>query len=274
MSICIAAMRLTSLDMRHRWSVPTTLLTWSTTRCLPPSPRLADARSTTNGKTWTRGQFPAASGPRFGGNFVDSVVTFGDQFLASGVDNGHASTWITSDGNSWSESSLPDGIVDDTQISTADGVAVSGGRLVAMGTVFSEHYAGPGYSSDTGMIAATGSQVIAAWWSNDGLTWTRADLPIADGQPQQPGPIAGGPAGFVGMVRVWENDRYVESSIVSTDGQHWDVALTPSEGPRRAIAATDHGWVAVGTDIDYFRVGPDTEVLQRGPHNASVWIAR
>jgi hypothetical protein len=61
-------------------------------------------------------------------------VASGDQFIAAGVDNGHATSWIADNGRVWEPVRLPDGLVDDTHLSEVASVAAANGHLVALGS--------------------------------------------------------------------------------------------------------------------------------------------
>ena len=235
----------------------------------------ATAWFSTDGVTWIEHSFPDASGPRYGGNDARTVVATKGGFLVGGSDDGRAIVWSTVDGSTWAAIPLPDGITDDSVISVVSSLASSNGTLVAVGTIFSDNMPGVGWRSDTGLIPPEGQSVTALWRSTDGgLTWTRSELnAFNDRQFQVAGPLAGGPSGFVGTVRVLSTDHYVETTIASTDGVQWSAANTTLTGPRRAIAATDTGWVAVGDDTDSMFPGPDSNERLRQPHSSSVWIA-
>jgi hypothetical protein len=236
---------------------------------------VTDVWYSADGVMWTHQPFPLASGDKLGGAAANDVAAFGEQFAVVGSDNGHATAWITDDGSAWTTASLPDGIDDDSQVSFARSVAASeGGRLVALGSIQSTEQVGVGYSSETGLFTTTGHADFAVWYSDDGRTWTRsATGELADNEVQTPVAIASGSQGFVGLVRLFDRDHYVEATIASADGEEWTLAASGLAGPRADLAATPSGWVAVGSDVDYG--APSANLASPAPpENASVWVAR
>jgi hypothetical protein len=226
---------------------------------------------------WTQGQFPEASGPRFFGISTNAIVAVNDQFVAVGSDDGHATAWTTRDGSTWTTARLPDGISDDSEVSVARSVATSAGRLVAVGSIQSTEPAGVSYSSDTGGFTASGHSKIAVWYSDDGSTWTRAALgDLADNQLQTPGSVAAGPQGFVGFIRLFDGDHYVEATIASTDGEEWTRSDSAIVGPRTDLVATPSGWVGIGLerDVGVSAAGAGSQSAIQAPENSTVWVAR
>ena len=223
--------------------------------------------------SWTQGQFPVASGPRLKGLSANAIVAFNDQFVAVGSDDGHATAWITRDGITWTTAVLSVGIDDDSEISLVRSVATSDGRLVALGSIESTEPAGVSFSSETGHITESGHSDIAVWYSDDGQTWVRPALDqLADNQLQIPVSIAAGPHGFVGFVRLFDRDHYVEATIASADGEQWALSDSALSGPRTDLVATSVGLVGIGSerDVDYSASAARSQV----PENATVWLAR
>ena len=141
--------------------------------------------------------------------------------------------------------------IDDSKISLVRSVATSDGRLVALGSIQSTEPAAVSYSSETGKITESGHSDIAVWYSDDGQTWVRPALgELAGNQLQIPVSIAAGPHGFVGFVRLFDRDHYVEATIASADGEAWAISDSALNGPRTNLVATSVGWVGIGSERD------------------------
>jgi len=234
---------------------------------------VAEAWYSPDGTTWSLESVPQASGHAYDGLSANAIAAYGNDFIVAGSDNGRATSWISHDGSSWSAARLPDGIEDDSEVSSVRSLATSNGHLVALGWIRSPETVGVGSSSDTGLAESTGHSAIAVWYSDDGSVWTRATVRgLADDQFAYVGPLAGGPSGFVGATRLFVEHRFVEATISSTDGETWAIAPSALQGPRSAVAATPAGWVAVGSEVDYITPGQGVDPA-RVPENASVWIA-
>jgi hypothetical protein len=128
---------------------------------------------------------PAALGGE-GYQAVQDVVSFGDGFVAVGIDADRPVGWVSKDGRDWTAHPI------EATTAGASKVAVVDGRLVAIG------------------MALPGPR-LAVWTSADGRSWARAQLPdeLTRLEPLERLSLAGGPGGELAIVAA--ND--VESEI-------------------------------------------------------------
>jgi hypothetical protein len=227
-----------------------------------------------DGVNWSERSLPPSSGTRFGGQGTFAVAAIGDSFVVVGVDDGRATAWVTTDGRTWETAKMPDNIIDDPKISAAIDIAVSNGRLVVLGSVFSFPYTGPGWNQN-GFIPPDGESKLTAWYSDDGRKWTRSDLRDrrSNNAIDLQG-LAGGPNGFVAVARLIDENGFTNVTLTSGDGITWEISSSSLEGPRTAVTATPDGWIAVGDAIDYFPLGPNAQETLQLPRDASIWISR
>ena len=154
----------------------------------------------------TTGLVDVASGPQ-------GLVAIGNSFTAGDMDGMVPAVVYSADGRSWSRGSLPD----DSPSAIVNSVASRGVGFVTVGAV----NVGP----------QPGTAVPAAWYSTDGLTWTRAtvqDVPsLARGLHGEFGPLVAGSDGLVTCLSSREMGaggwRFMYPWI-STDGTTWGEA--------------------------------------------------
>jgi hypothetical protein len=181
-----------------------------TTPCPAPTSQIW---SSLDGAHWQRRADPPFAHERVGEAFGD-----GRLLIVPASDGSRIQLWSSTDGISWSSASVP--AVDFT------GIAVVGGRYVVTGYVRNTALA-PGRQPIV-LVSTKVTEVVAAWSSTDGLTWTQIDgyqgpdIIIA-GRWGDWGVTASGPCADHG--KWWH----------SSDGSHWDV--DPGNGPYGALDA-------------------------------------
>jgi hypothetical protein len=207
-----------------------------------------------DGSTWTR----APSDAVFEGAWIRAVIAGGPGLVAVGSDLDGPRAWISSDGVSWQEASvpaMPANVAFDGKHADAwmQDVATDGERLVAVGTI--------GVSCGQ----TCGRYGPAVWTSTDGRTWSA--LPAGPVFPPNPTDVevrsvTAGPTGFVIVGGIFSDEPWIWAS---PDGLAWhrvapeqDAFVSRSSGRGdgsdslyfeiQAVAAGGGGYVAVGGD--------------------------
>lgn len=178
-------------------------------------------------RQWTRFEMPDPAPDIFGGGTPSGVVRFGDRYVAVGavVSRQSASSesrvvvWMSVDGKSWDMHDDIGGF----PYATPAKVLTDGDHLLVLGR-----------SADP-LDCCIGVQP-AAWVSNDGINWTRAEGPA-------PSVVAVAAEGFIGAVVDDEEFRFVTSA----DGRSWTDASEAFRGAIDGLAVDARGRaVAVG----------------------------
>lgn len=177
--------------------------------------------------------------------------------------NWRAAAWVSEDGVTW-QRATPDqtALVGEGGLSMNDVVGFEGG-YVAVGT----------QSTDDGDGGA--DQRAAAWFSPDGITWTRiAHDPAVFGDYEDNlsmSAVAVGPSGFVAVGAAGSDDEQHGVVWTSPDGIAWArVPDDPTFAGRNGawmgdVIATAEGFVVVGAEEDH------TDWMYGG--YAAVWLA-
>jgi hypothetical protein len=167
-----------------------------------------------DGSSWTAaGTLPGSTG------LIVGYLVYGPAGFLAGSSQAFdgkpaPAMWASKDGSTWREVSLPATFAN----AAIDGVAAIPGGYLAYGGVGRVNWV-PGYMGTLG-----GS--VAAWWSNDGVHWTRSAIEVPHGGAQQMGPIYALEGGlFAGGFVVTDGDNgpgYVHAAWSSVDdGKTW-----------------------------------------------------
>jgi hypothetical protein len=191
-------------------------------------------RATTNGTAWWSSDGVTWEAQRLGDGARPATVIWSPSgWLIGGVRYGDTkpvgAIWTSVDGHSWTvvgDAAVNDigGYVDTLEDPAAGGIhtfVVDGDLTVAGGQVCTEN----------GLPCAS-----AAWVSEDGLSWTRADaLPTGDYVTD----LVAVDDAFVAAVRVCTDGAECTTAILrSTDGRAWQTVAGPS-GLNEAMAVSD-----------------------------------
>jgi hypothetical protein len=173
---------------------------------------------TEDGRSWTPVPLPGAGD----GDHAEDIVATADALVAVGSVANAPAAWRTTDGRAWER-------IEDDDLAAAPGrhgriaaVATSGTRIVAVGVEF-------------GAV-----QRPVAWWSPDGIDWSRAETQL-DGNHASD--VVAVPDGFllVGAGRAGPGEMTTGGLWFSDDGRTWARvgAGEPgfrNAGPARAVA--------------------------------------
>jgi hypothetical protein len=198
-----------------------------------------------DGSTWTR----IADSSMFTGATI-SAVTIGQEGLVAVGETGwdKPAIWLSDTGAAWRTTSLPTSTFAHGHFYN---VRAIGSGYVLAGSV-------GGQAPISGGVAAPSTGTAAAWWSPDGLTWTKATLQGSGGAGASLGGIA---VGAQGLVAVGSESGGKEGALgwVSSDGRTWrPVALlyagapsaAPGEPTLPAMNVCDDGTHLIGLDVD------------------------
>ncbi len=218
-------------------------------------PARAIGWSSTDGRSWANLQ-DLPSPPN---SSIQAAVVGGDQLVAAGTSGGVAAIWRTTDGSSWTLTTLPAPPAGSTE--TLDTVTyVTGGLFVA-----------GGYE-----LSATNQRTATLWRSAGGSTWTRAQIGPSSGTgagavaSTQVTGIAGVTGDLVAVGYEGDNRRGTGIDWSSTDGgATWRPIASPelASGRPLAVVAAGLGFVAVGESVD------QTAAAAWSSTDGSSWIA-
>jgi hypothetical protein len=180
----------------------------------------------------TAGLRPATNRDVFARAGLSAVTATASGFLAVGNDTSgarpRAAAWSSSDGSAWTR--VPDGPAFEVGWFTPNPIGEQGAG--GMSDVAS---GGPGLVAVGHTCDEWGTCAAAAWWSIDGITWSRGDTASVTGKP---GSIAVGPSGMLAVGG--------GSVLASADGKTWTSPLPAAgAGPFDRVAASASGFVAL-----------------------------
>jgi hypothetical protein len=223
----------------------------------PPSH--AAVWSSTDAMSWRRqNDLPAPAG-----SIISAAVVGQDgSVLAVGGSGPTAAAWRSTDGVTWTLNQLP---TPRTDTGAGPGAAE---RLSAVAAIPGGYVAG-GY-----VESATATRTASLWRSPDGVTWTRAIVPIPGGSSEVTGIAALGSSDLVAVGIAGDERRGTAAVWQSKDaGATWSAIASPSFGAGRmlAVAAGGGGVAAVGElqqqngAAAWFSVDGSTWAVSSGP---------
>ena len=201
----------------------------------------------TDGLAWTAVDMPNIFGP--GG--VSRMSAGSRGFVALGYKESGNTLWTSPDAVSWQEGALPPevlapGATVGGPVSFAGGFVLPGVLLVAKGTEYSDEYPEwqPGYGYGGfeyhGGCMAPGPDETsryqgALWWSADGQSWTRINLPSLRTAPQT----------YVDLTRL-DDHTIVAHQSVYTSYSTFDISWVSTDGK---TWTQFHGWPIGSSDV-------------------------
>jgi len=181
----------------------------------------------------TTGLRPVTNRDVFARAGLAAVTATASGFFAVGTDDSgakpRAAAWSSADGSTWTR--VADGPA--FEVGTSTPVGMEGERITGgMSDIAS---GGPGLVAVGNTCDEWGACTAAAWWSIDGITWSRGDTASVTGRP---GSIAVGPSGMLAVGG--------GSILASTDGKSWTSPLPAAgAGSFDRVAASATGFVAL-----------------------------
>jgi hypothetical protein len=214
-----------------------------------------------NGINWTR--LPDQASLKGGG--MTAITQAGAGFIAAGVANGHAAIWRSPDGSTWAR--VPDDVMfgppggasgptDPGKVEppvVAVGAAERLDSYVVVGNSYAQDFCDPAFID----AVCPG---IRAWWSTDGITWTKAQVESArDGQVRS---VTAFPEGFVAF-------GFAEGCpgglLTSPDGSEWSCAA-----PSAAFGAFDSDAAATSGALEVV-LGATSPADESTPPAGTIW---
>jgi len=195
--------------------------------------------TSTDGRTWTRRTTPSS----FGGASVADVASGPSDGMVIG-DTGwdHPWIWTSPDGASWTREPMPAGVFAGAHLRR---VAAWGSGWILVGSVGGLESRCCVNSGPTGQPAA--------WYSSDGITWTRATTRTPVTGRGELETLDAGLAGLVAMEEVGGASSGSSILWTSTDGRTWTHAPMSGaqQSPLRSFASDGthilwEGWAASG----------------------------
>jgi hypothetical protein len=173
-----------------------------------PSGVVDEIWTSPDGVSWDR----SASTAVFDGGNVWSVAGGPSGMVAVGDRGFHRpAIWFSTTGSTWRELKVPSALFESAGLHE---VAAVPRGFVAGGSVGGSSYLEqPGYSGDAGGDAA-------AWWSPDGLSWSKASVESPPLEKLHFGHVYVAPSGLVATG--WADDSQGFSAWTSPDGRSWD----------------------------------------------------
>ena len=185
-----------------------------------------------DGTDWKQADMSAFAGAGIQGVAVGAhgLVAVGNTGSIDNTGSMPATTpviWVSETGSTWQRLSLPADFKD-SYLSTV--------QATAQGYVLGGEFAG-GYVQIAGGGWTAVNPVAAAWWSADGLTWTKASVQPVDNRKTNIRSIWVGADGLIAVGYSWSGGPGVEvdgatAAWASTDGRSWrHVALSYPGAP-------------------------------------------
>jgi hypothetical protein len=220
-----------------------------------PSGLLAVGGSGACGEPWIEALWTSGDGVSW--RKVDTRKAFGNAVIddVSGGSTGFAATdstghkaWTSRDGQSWSPVNLGSPVFSSSRID--DGTAFSGGFVLAGSTV------AVGARTCAGSIISDSSapptpapplRTPAIWWSADGGTWTKVELPGGTSAYSIKMSICRANDHTLVAFEYYNDDQNSGSRVwVSSDGRTWSSPTWPSNlDPSEIVTDGRHGVLAI-----------------------------